>query len=168
MVSEKIVAKGKKLAAHILEAAEDDIEFNVAEVLRTRHGVVHDAVRELQRRVSGAPPKATVSHQAQKMTRWNAPFEVEQIKQLTLIARLSPHHGKPPPLNASSRRNHCSPKIASPFSTPSTQLGNRAVRFCCDVKIPLLGLHPFNCYSVALGNCQAQSPNCHAGTCHPV
>jgi aerobic carbon-monoxide dehydrogenase large subunit len=27
MVSEKIVAKGKKLAAHILEAAEDDIEF---------------------------------------------------------------------------------------------------------------------------------------------
>ena len=27
MVSEKIVAKGKKLAAHILEAAEDDVEF---------------------------------------------------------------------------------------------------------------------------------------------
>ena len=27
MVSEKIVAKGKKLAAHILEAAEDDMEF---------------------------------------------------------------------------------------------------------------------------------------------
>ena len=27
MVSEKIVAKGKKLAAHLLEAAEDDIEF---------------------------------------------------------------------------------------------------------------------------------------------
>ena len=27
MVSEKIVAKGKKLAAHLLEAAEDDVEF---------------------------------------------------------------------------------------------------------------------------------------------
>jgi hypothetical protein len=53
------------------------------------------------------------------MVRWDAPFEVEQVKQLALIARLSTHHGKPPPLNASSRRNHCSPKITSPFSTPS-------------------------------------------------
>jgi hypothetical protein len=32
---------------------------------------------------------------------------------------LNVDHGKPPPLNASSRRNHCSPKITSPFSTPS-------------------------------------------------
>jgi hypothetical protein len=30
MVSEKIVAKGKKLAAHILEAAEGDVEFMAA------------------------------------------------------------------------------------------------------------------------------------------
>jgi hypothetical protein len=30
MVSEKIVAKGKKLAAHILEAAEDDIRATIA------------------------------------------------------------------------------------------------------------------------------------------
>jgi hypothetical protein len=59
------------------------------------------------------------------MTRWNAPFGVEQIKQLTLIARLSPHHGRPPPLDASSTRNHCSPKIANPFSTLSAISGSR-------------------------------------------
>src|ERR1700676_1526538 len=57
---------------------------------------------------------------AQKMARWNAPFEVEQVKQLALIARLSTHHGKPPPPNPSSRRNHCSPISATPFSTVST------------------------------------------------
>jgi hypothetical protein len=66
---------------------------------------------------------------AQQMIRWDAPFEVEQVKQLALIARLSTHHGKPLPLNASSRRNHCSPKITSPFSTPSASSGHcRAVR----------------------------------------
>jgi hypothetical protein len=63
---------------------------------------------------------------AQQMVRWDAPFEVEQVKQLALIARLSTHHGKPPPLNASRRRNHCSPKITSPFSTPSTQSGRQS------------------------------------------
>src|SRR5258708_9431548 len=36
------------------------------------------------------------------MARRNAPFEVEQIEQLALIARLPTHHGKPPPLNVSS------------------------------------------------------------------
>jgi hypothetical protein len=56
---------------------------------------------------------------AQQMARWDAPLEVEQVKQLALIARLSTHHGKPPPLGASSRRNHCSSKITSPFSTAS-------------------------------------------------
>src|SRR6266436_6872175 len=39
---------------------------------------------------------------AQEMARRNAPFEVEQIEQLALIARLPTHHGKPPPLNVSS------------------------------------------------------------------
>jgi hypothetical protein len=33
------------------------------------------------------------------MARRYASFEVEQIKQLALIARLSTHHGKPPPPN---------------------------------------------------------------------
>src|SRR5262245_66406064 len=36
------------------------------------------------------------------MARRNAPFEIEQIEQLALIARLPTHHGKPPPLNVSS------------------------------------------------------------------
>ncbi len=31
----------------------------------------------------------------QQMARWNASFEVEQVKQLALIAALSTHHGKP-------------------------------------------------------------------------
>src|SRR6204780_183063 len=56
---------------------------------------------------------------SQQMPCRNAPFEVEQVKQLALITSLSTHHGKPPQPNPSSRRNHCSPKIASPFSTPS-------------------------------------------------
>jgi hypothetical protein len=59
------------------------------------------------------------------MARWDAPLEVEQVKQLALITRLSTHHGKPPPLGASSRRNHCSSKITSPFSTASTHSGHQ-------------------------------------------
>jgi hypothetical protein len=38
------------------------------------------------------------------MARWNAPFEVKQIKQLALIARLSTHHGKPSPPNEADIR----------------------------------------------------------------
>ncbi|MGA2313574.1 MAG: hypothetical protein ABSF87_14575 [Xanthobacteraceae bacterium] len=34
---------------------------------------------------------------AQQMARWDAPFEIEQVKQLALIARLPTYHGKPPP-----------------------------------------------------------------------
>src|SRR5665213_575844 len=62
---------------------------------------------------------------AQQMACRNAFFEVEQVKQLALIDRLPTHHGKSPPPVASSRRNHCSPFIASPFSTVSTQLRHR-------------------------------------------
>jgi hypothetical protein len=56
----------------------------------------------------------------QQVASRDAPFEVEQVKQLALNAGLSTHHGKPPPLNASSARNHCSPISAKPFSTTST------------------------------------------------
>jgi len=56
------------------------------------------------------------------MARWNTSFEIEQIKQLALIARLSTHHGESPSPIVSSRRNHCSPKIMSSFSTPSVKL----------------------------------------------
>jgi hypothetical protein len=55
----------------------------------------------------------------------NPPLQVEQVKQLALIARLSTHHGEPPPQNISSRRNHCSPKITSPFSTASVNCRHR-------------------------------------------
>ena len=61
---------------------------------------------------------------AQQMTSRNALFKVEQVEQMALIARLPTHHGKPPPLIASSRRNHCSLMSASPFSTLSTQTGH--------------------------------------------
>jgi hypothetical protein len=57
---------------------------------------------------------------AQQVASRDTPLEVEQVKQLALIAGLSTHHGKPPPLDVSSARNHCSPKITSPFSTKST------------------------------------------------
>jgi hypothetical protein len=42
---------------------------------------------------------------AQQMVRRNAPFKVEQIEQLALIARLPTHHGKPPPQNTSSEES---------------------------------------------------------------
>jgi hypothetical protein len=35
------------------------------------------------------------------MARRNAPFEIEEVKQLALIATLPTHHGKPPPLKFS-------------------------------------------------------------------
>ena len=56
---------------------------------------------------------------SQQMPFWNAPLEVEKVKQLALITGLLTHHNKPPQPNPSGRRNHCSQKIASPFSTPS-------------------------------------------------
>jgi hypothetical protein len=56
----------------------------------------------------------------QQVASRDASFEVEHVKQLALIAGLSTHHGKPPPLDTASARNHCSPKITSPFSTTST------------------------------------------------
>jgi hypothetical protein len=41
------------------------------------------------------------------MIRRNAIFEVEQIKKLSLIARLPTHHDPPPPLNESTSRESC-------------------------------------------------------------
>src|SRR5262245_64328776 len=48
MVSEKIVAKGRKLAAHLLEAADDDIEFKDGRfaVAGTDRGIgIHDVAK---------------------------------------------------------------------------------------------------------------------------
>src|SRR5262245_37799840 len=55
------------------------------------------------------------------MARRNALFEIKQIEQLALIAGLSAHHGPSPSLRESNRRNHESPKTASPFSTASVK-----------------------------------------------
>ena len=75
----------------------------------------------------------------QQMARWNTAFEIEQIEQLALIARLPTHHGKPPPLKPSSRRNHCSPKIASPFSTLSFKTRRPPQRSCvCFLQVQTL------------------------------
>jgi hypothetical protein len=52
---------------------------------------------------------------AQEMSRRNAPFKVEEIEQLALIDRLPTHHDSPPPLKASTKRNHDSPIITSDF-----------------------------------------------------
>src|SRR4029077_12126664 len=45
----------------------------------------------------------------------DALLEVEEIEQLALIDRLPPHHDPPPPLKASTKRNHDSPIITSDF-----------------------------------------------------
>lgn len=53
------------------------------------------------------------------MTRWNAPFEIEKVKQPALIAALPTHHDPTPPLKTSTKRNHDSPIISTTFSTVS-------------------------------------------------
>jgi hypothetical protein len=49
------------------------------------------------------------------MTSRNALFEVEQVEQLALIARLPTHHGKPPPLIASSQTESLFADEREPF-----------------------------------------------------
>ena len=53
------------------------------------------------------------------MTRRNAPFEIEKVKQPALIAALPTHHDPTPPLKTSTKRNHDSPIISTTFSTVS-------------------------------------------------
>src|SRR5207344_1928957 len=52
---------------------------------------------------------------AQQMTSRNALFEVEQVEKLALIARLPTHHGKPPPLIASSQTESLFADEREPF-----------------------------------------------------
>src|SRR4029453_6189416 len=50
------------------------------------------------------------------MTGWNAIFEVEQVKKLPLVTRLSTHHDPSPPLNESkSSRESCRAPNHEPF-----------------------------------------------------
>jgi hypothetical protein len=66
---------------------------------------------------------------AQQMAFRNTPFEIEEVKQLALIATLPTHHDPPPPLNESSKRELQHADNHDPFSTASTQVGSRAVEF---------------------------------------
>src|SRR4029078_5531220 len=52
---------------------------------------------------------------AQEMALRDAFLEVEEIEQLPLIDRMPTHHDPPPPLKASTKRNHDSPIITSDF-----------------------------------------------------
>src|SRR6516225_9929710 len=61
---------------------------------------------------------------AQQMAFWNTPFEIEEVKQLALIATLPTHHDPPPPLTNQAKENHGTPIITTPFSTASTQSGH--------------------------------------------
>ena len=72
---------------------------------------------------------------AQQMTRRNAPFEIEKVKQPALIAALPTHHDPTPPLKTSTKRNHNSPIISTTFSTwgnsgiePDKGTGNQLFR----------------------------------------
>jgi hypothetical protein len=62
---------------------------------------------------------------AQQMAFWNTPFEIEEVKQLALIATLPTHHDPPPLLTNQAKENHGAPVITIPFSTASTQSGHR-------------------------------------------
>ena len=56
MAADKIIAKGRKLAAHLLEAAEADIEFTVAEMAAVR-GRRHRPAAVVDRRGEGLVPR---------------------------------------------------------------------------------------------------------------
>jgi hypothetical protein len=49
----------------------------------------------------------------------NALFEIEKVKQPALIAALPTHHDPTSSPNPSTKRNHDSPNISTPFSTAS-------------------------------------------------
>jgi hypothetical protein len=68
------------------------------------------------------------------MARWDAPFEVEQVKQLALIARLPTHHGKPPPPNPSAEESLFAENHETFFNSIGQSLhiqGVRATSFAC-------------------------------------
>jgi hypothetical protein len=52
---------------------------------------------------------------AQQMACRNTPFEIEEVKQLALIAALPPHHDPPPLLNESSERESWHADNHDPF-----------------------------------------------------
>src|SRR4029077_9899082 len=67
----------------------------------------------------------------------DALLEVEEIEQLALIDRLPTHHDPPPPLKASTKRNHDSPIITSDFFNSIDQQRSSATRTVAVLKPPL-------------------------------
>src|SRR6266498_639146 len=84
--------------------------------------------RELLSQVSQNPRYDRIDP-AQQIARRNTLFEVKQIEQLALIARLPAHHDPPPSLIESNRRNHGSPEITSPFFNSIDPSRSLAARF---------------------------------------
>ena len=70
---------------------------------------------------------------AQQMTSRNALFEVEQVEKLALIARLPTHHGKPPPLIASSQTESLFADEREPFFNA---IGRKAERLAASIFRP--------------------------------
>src|ERR1700689_1733776 len=62
---------------------------------------------------------------SQQMPCWNAPFEVEQVKQLALIPSLLTHHGKPPQPNPPQQTESLFAKNHEPFFNAIDQLRRR-------------------------------------------
>src|SRR5579863_57824 len=58
---------------------------------------------------------------AQQVARRNTPFEVEQVKQLALVAGMPTHHDPTSSLKPSTKRNHDSTIISTTFSTASVR-----------------------------------------------
>src|SRR6476659_1023605 len=82
--------------------------------------------------------------------------------ELSLVGRVLINR---PAVSASGQNGHSSRHPGMTESDPTRKSSGQILLRC---KTPITPTYPFNCYSVALGNCQAQSPNCHAGTYHPV
>src|ERR1700722_17453581 len=86
---------------------------------------------------------------AKEMAFRDALLEVEEIEQLALIDRLPTHHDPPPPLKASTKRNHDSPIISSDFfntidlertfSSKSGRSGQRRPAACINGRASLRG-----------------------------
>jgi hypothetical protein len=61
---------------------------------------------------------------AQQMARWNPPLEIKQVKELALIARLSPHQAESSVLVSSQHRIIVSRGLPVGFSTVSAITGH--------------------------------------------
>src|SRR5215469_15594421 len=100
----------------------------------------------------GQDPRHDWIEAAQKMMRRNAVFQVERIKQSTLIAGLPPHHDPTPPPKPQSNGITARLKSRALFSTASTHCRPRnpslliAHRPVAPIRIPA---HAAKCYPLS-------------------